>query len=521
MAATVSEKFTAAVKVVQCMPKDGPFQPSYEMKKRFYGLYKQATVGPCAEPKPAFWEAIKRAKWDAWSRLGGMPKDKAMDSYVDNLLEAMLKNKEGDQGNMQHIVETMPISEDVSAFLKAMGPFFEAVNEPLGVPEEEKWRFFEGSTPKDNPQHKNGSTNGDHASDSQEDLNGDSSPIVASSALANHTRPVESDSTVIVKTKLNGANGSVGPNGDVYRDQSHPFVSMADGDLSPDTTHEDPARETNGMDRSSCTSGDVTVSSDSDTESEDFCDSMDQPDTDQIPQLMKASAIEEPLKAIREEELLMTSTPLARKVTTQAEVHQFRGHDYRNGDAQLHNSEGIENGETPISVRGGGEVTQVGRGQGGRGQGSSEGDQRGFVGPGRGYGLDSTGGGRTQSGGQSGAAGGRDPTDRRGRSSSIDISEQINIALQRLQSDMSSVLIRLNTLEALALSQAQQAQAQRQVNPEGQTPSTPPSHRRSWLSWLFPRALPGRTVFFLLVWPLIVNVLLVLWRRRRHRHLRR
>ena len=73
-----------------------------------------------------------------------------------------------------------------------------------------------------------------------------------------------------------------------------------------------------------------------------------------------------------------------------------------------------------------------------------------------GYGLDSTGGGRTQSGGQSGAAGGRDPTDRRGRSSSIDISEQINIALQRLQSDMSSVLIRLNTLEALALSQAQQ-----------------------------------------------------------------
>ena len=57
---------------------------------------------------------------------------------------------------------------------------------------------------------------------------------------------------------------------------------MADGDLSPDTTHEDPARETNGMDRSSCTSGDVTVSSDSDTESEDFCDSMDQPDTDQV-----------------------------------------------------------------------------------------------------------------------------------------------------------------------------------------------------------------------------------------------
>lgn len=99
---------------------------------------------------------------------------------------------------------------------------------------------------------------------------------------------------------------------------------------------------------------------------------------------MKASAIDEPLQAIREEGVLMTSTPLARKVTTQAEVHQVRGHDYRNGDALLRNSEGIENGEMPICMRGGGEVTEGGKGQGGRGQGSSQGDQRGSVGPGRG-----------------------------------------------------------------------------------------------------------------------------------------
>ncbi len=41
----------------------GPFQPSYGMMKKFYGLYKQATLGPCNEPKPAFWEAVKRTKW--------------------------------------------------------------------------------------------------------------------------------------------------------------------------------------------------------------------------------------------------------------------------------------------------------------------------------------------------------------------------------------------------------------------------------------------------------------------------
>ena len=73
-----------------------------------------------------------------------------------------------------------------------------------------------------------------------------------------------------------------------------------------------------------------------------------------------------------------------------------------------------------------------------------------------GYGQDNFAGDRGPSGGQGGASGGRDPGNRQGRSASVDISEQIAIALQRLQCDMSSVLVRLNTLEALALSQAQQ-----------------------------------------------------------------
>ena len=36
-----------------------------------------------------------------------------------------------------------------------------------------------------------------------------------------------------------------------------------------------------------------------------------------------------------------------------------------------------------------------------------------------------------------------------------DVSEQISTALERLQRDMNSVLIRMNTLEALALSRQQ------------------------------------------------------------------
>jgi len=33
------------------------------MMLTFYGLYKQATEGPCQSPKPSFWDLIKKAKW--------------------------------------------------------------------------------------------------------------------------------------------------------------------------------------------------------------------------------------------------------------------------------------------------------------------------------------------------------------------------------------------------------------------------------------------------------------------------
>lgn len=83
MSASVSldEKFNAAVKAIQRLPNDGErivqrrdrclferfflgtFQTSNEMKLTFYGLYKQATVGPCTEPRPSMFNYIARAKW--------------------------------------------------------------------------------------------------------------------------------------------------------------------------------------------------------------------------------------------------------------------------------------------------------------------------------------------------------------------------------------------------------------------------------------------------------------------------
>lgn len=63
----------------------GPFQPSNELLLRFYAYYKQATEGTCGQPKPAFWDVVGRAKWDAWRKLGNMPRQEAMGHYIEEI----------------------------------------------------------------------------------------------------------------------------------------------------------------------------------------------------------------------------------------------------------------------------------------------------------------------------------------------------------------------------------------------------------------------------------------------------
>ena len=55
------------------------------MMQRFYGLYKQATEGPCNVKKPSFWQVIPLAKYEAWKSLGNMDKEEAMRLYVEEL----------------------------------------------------------------------------------------------------------------------------------------------------------------------------------------------------------------------------------------------------------------------------------------------------------------------------------------------------------------------------------------------------------------------------------------------------
>ncbi|XP_034039718.1 acyl-CoA-binding domain-containing protein 5-like isoform X2 [Thalassophryne amazonica] len=109
----LQEQFTTAVKVIQSLPEEGSFQPSDNMMLAFHSYYMQAILGPCNIARPTgFWDTRGKAEWDAWSSLGDMTKDEAMMNYVENI---------------QLILETIPVSDEVSNLVQKLGNFYSEV----------------------------------------------------------------------------------------------------------------------------------------------------------------------------------------------------------------------------------------------------------------------------------------------------------------------------------------------------------------------------------------------------------
>ncbi|XP_078435628.1 acyl-CoA-binding domain-containing protein 6-like isoform X2 [Wolffia australiana] len=52
-----------------------------------YGLYQQATIGPCKGPKPSSWNPVESGKWTSWNGLGNMAPTEAMRLFVKLLEE--------------------------------------------------------------------------------------------------------------------------------------------------------------------------------------------------------------------------------------------------------------------------------------------------------------------------------------------------------------------------------------------------------------------------------------------------
>eukprot|EP00210_Caulerpa_lentillifera_P004867 g4645.t1 len=56
-----------------------------DLRFLLFALRKQATEGPCHEPRPWSWNVVETAKWENWHKLGTMTKMDAMRHYVSQL----------------------------------------------------------------------------------------------------------------------------------------------------------------------------------------------------------------------------------------------------------------------------------------------------------------------------------------------------------------------------------------------------------------------------------------------------
>eukprot|EP00105_Crassostrea_gigas_P014842 XP_011431652.1 PREDICTED: acyl-CoA-binding domain-containing protein 5 isoform X3 [Crassostrea gigas] len=454
MANLPKERFDAAVKVIHSLPKDGPFQPSYDMMLTFYSYFKQATEGKCTRPKPWAWDIVNKKKWDAWTNLGDMPQEEAMVKYVEELKKTikhftekgLAMKEKGDP----RIVEAMPQNEEVQAFMEKLGSFYEIVDEDSPVPR----------VPKDSPSLQ--TENHIPAEDETDENTDERTPLEIfdhSQMVENVLKKSEEVNNILDQSEEALLNGGEDDNDvddkidDVDQEQSvvsskvqkeekdiitmngdHIHITESKLTMQAYPRREKPPFESKDRDSRGRrernknrppVSGDH-VTSETDSE-EEFCDTSDQPsqdETDAVP-IYPTVANSTPIKP---------GTVIGRQM----------------GARQ--NQQGVSSGSQSYSGAGGG---------GGRGH------EEPLMG---------------------------------GPPGSIDA--QMALALIRLQQDMNRVMERVSNLE--------KAQTEQGKN-------TTPKKDKKVSQW-WPFDFNRQSLFALLVWPLIVHwILLKLFHRRRHR----
>ncbi|KAF9223691.1 long-chain fatty acid transporter [Gyrodon lividus] len=106
MPLSVEEKFEKAVKYIQGLPKDGPYQPDQDTKLQYYAYYKQASEGDVSTPRPGMFDFVGKAKWDAWNGVKGTNKEDAQKKYIQLLV--------------QDLEKTTPKAEEVEKLLEEL-----------------------------------------------------------------------------------------------------------------------------------------------------------------------------------------------------------------------------------------------------------------------------------------------------------------------------------------------------------------------------------------------------------------
>jgi diazepam-binding inhibitor (GABA receptor modulating acyl-CoA-binding protein) len=63
-------------------------RPDNDTLLKLYAYFKQGANGDVEGKRPGFTDLVGRAKYDAWAKLKGIPKEEAMQQYVD-LVESL------------------------------------------------------------------------------------------------------------------------------------------------------------------------------------------------------------------------------------------------------------------------------------------------------------------------------------------------------------------------------------------------------------------------------------------------
>ena len=75
----LEEKFEASKKRVMELKE----KPSNERMLELYALNKQATIGDINAEKPAMFDFVAAAKYNAWNTKKGISKEEAQQKYID------------------------------------------------------------------------------------------------------------------------------------------------------------------------------------------------------------------------------------------------------------------------------------------------------------------------------------------------------------------------------------------------------------------------------------------------------
>lgn len=80
----LQEQFEQAAKDVKELSE----RPDNDVLLHLYALYKQGSEGDVQGDKPGFFDFVAVAKYEAWAKLEGKPREEAQREYID-LVESL------------------------------------------------------------------------------------------------------------------------------------------------------------------------------------------------------------------------------------------------------------------------------------------------------------------------------------------------------------------------------------------------------------------------------------------------